>query len=118
MEVKVVLDINIWLDISLRPSLFPHSLQLFRALVKRSQIGFPLCGYTTLYYLLTKGANKREAMSFLTGLTQQAVEFIPFGKQELSLAQQIEVEDHEDACVASSALRAGYAMIATRNIRD
>ena len=118
MEVKALLDLNIWIDIALRPGTFPESLAAYKLLTKINRVGLPLCGYTTLYYILSKGITEKKAKEFLSGLESEPVEFVPFAKEDLTLAFALGLADHEDACVAASAIRSGYDLILTRNTGD
>lgn len=118
MEINALLDINIWIDVAIRPGLFPESLAAYKMLTARRAIGLPLCGYTTLHYILSKGMTPTKAREFLIGLEKEPVTFVGFAKEDLALAQQLEIADYEDACVAASAIRSGYNLIITRNPKD
>ena len=118
MEVRALLDVNIWVDIAVRPGLFPESLAAFKMLTEQRSVGLPLCGYTTLYYILSKAMTPAKAREFLIGLESESVNLVSFTKEDLILAPQLEITDYEDACVAASAIRSGYNLIITRNPKD
>lgn len=118
MAVKSLLDINIWLDIATRPDLFPESLTYFRHLCELSIPGFPLCGYTTFYYLACKSIGQKAAQEFLQRLERQGVDYVSFEQKDLVLAKSMEFKDEENACIAACAARNGYSLIVTRNKKD
>lgn len=115
MDVRPLLDLNIWIDIAIRPGLFPESFKAYKGLTAQSRVGLPLCGYTTLYYILSKALKPAKAKEFLNGLHNEPVNFVPFAKEDIILAHELAVTDYEDACVVASAIRSGYNLILTRN---
>lgn len=117
-KMKIAVDINFLIDVSLRYHQFPESTDALKKLLNSGhQIGFPLCGYTTLYYLLSKGLGNKEALVFLDELAKQ-VTFVNFTRKEQIAARSIGIKDHEDACIAASCLLNGYSLLLTRNIKD
>lgn len=117
--MRIVIDLNIWIDIAARPSSFPESIELYR----RIEEGFhkaclPLCAYTTLYYLLAQLIGKKGALEFLASIEARGVEFLLFSKKEVSLAEKLSFSDYEDACVAASAVNSNCEYIITRNVSD
>ena len=60
--MKIALDLNIIIDLALRQKAFPESAQAYvKLLLDGQQLGLPLCGYTTLFYLLNRGLGKKDS---------------------------------------------------------
>ena len=117
--MKILLDINIWIDIAARPTTYPQSIELLHSLeTSHHSIGFPLSGYTTFYYLIAKLISKQGALHFAGLLSQRGIHMLPFTSEEAILAQSLPFRDHEDACVGAIALLQKYNVIATRNVKD
>ena len=117
--MKALFDINIWIDIAARPIHYPDSAELFiHLLQKRHSIQLPLCGYTTIYYLLGQLIGEKGAREFLDSLLLRSVQFITFSKHELMLARKLKLRDLEDACIVASALNAESDVIVSRNSHD
>ncbi len=114
--MKLLLDINIWIDIASRPISQPDSLELLRQIEQKGQtLLFPLCGYTTTHFLLKRILGEPAALDFLHTLSKRAVRFVPFTENEVTLARKLTFSDHEDACIAASAISAGADWIVTRD---
>ena len=115
---KVLFDINIWIDIALRRGQFPESTALFQRLLdKGSAIGFPLSGFTTFYYLLTRGLGKAEAIRFIQDASASII-YCPFTEKEHELALKLNLSDLEDACVVACGFLSGFNTVVTRNKKD
>jgi hypothetical protein len=118
MAVKSLLDINIWLDVATRPLLFPESVTYFRHLCELSIPGFPLCGYTTFFYLASRSIGQKAVMEFLQKLESQGVDYVRLEHKDLILAKSMGFKDEEDACIAACGARNGYNLVVTRNKKD
>lgn len=117
--MRYLLDINIWLDIASRPKSFPDSAKVYRQLEEANQeICFPLCGYTTFHFILSRILKAEAAVEFIRLLKQRGVKFMRFSDEELTSAFGLNFSDHEDACIASTALINRCDFIVTRNTRD
>lgn len=117
--MKVVFDLNIWIDIAARPKTYPDSASAFRALEHGLHaLCFPLCAYTTAYYLMSRIINRPAALEFLETLERRGVKMLPFTSQDAALARSLPFNDHEDACVAATAAKSGCDCIITRNKAD
>ena len=114
--MKVLLDLNIWIDIAARRKSFPESRELLRHLqMKHYEVCFPLSTYTTFHYILCQLLGKKPALIFCKLLYQRKVSFLPFGIGEIERAQALNFTDQEDACVAASALNHNCDLIITRD---
>ncbi len=117
--MKALFDINVWIDIAVRPKAYPDSVALFRRLESDAHhIGFPLSGYTTFYYLIAKIVGKEGALLFCRSLIQRGIRLLPLTNAEVEVAHSLVFRDHEDACVSATALAHKYDLIVTRNGRD
>ncbi len=117
--MKVLLDLNIWIDLAARPRSFPASVKIYRKLEQEAHtICFPLCGYTTVYYLIEKVLGPNAALSFMRTLSDRSVRLLTFGLPEVALAHKLQFSDHEDGCVAATALNYGCDFVVSRNLRD
>lgn len=117
--MKVLVDLNVWLDIALRPKDYPDSPKFYRqCLTSGRQLYVPASGYTTLYFIIKNYLNKAAALEFLGNLENDGVEILSFGKLEVSLAKQLQFNDFEDACIAATALKHSCEVIVTRNTKD
>jgi hypothetical protein len=117
--VRFLLDINIWLDIAARPKKFPESGDLYRLLeLRHEEICFALCGYTTFHYLLKQVLGASAALEFCRLLRQRSVKLLSFAGEEVATALGLDFADHEDACIAATALTHQCDYIITRNLSD
>lgn len=118
--MKVMFDVNIWLDIAIRSNSFPDSLNAFRFGKKSGwTIGFPSSGYTTVEYIITKFSTPKASKDFLEMLTKDNfIQFVPFDLNSILYAQKIPWKHHEDACVAASAILNNFTSIVTRDIKS
>ncbi len=123
--MNVLIDVNIWIDVALRPDSYPDSKSALIAMQRKNYtLGFPLSGYTTVYYLLKQYLKKNKAMEFLRLLKQRGIKFEGFGDSEMSIAQTLTLQqenpitDHEDACIVATAMTHKYDWIVTRDKKD
>lgn len=117
--MKVLFDLNVWIDIAARPQSYPQCVELYRRLESRhAAVCLPLCGYTTIYFILSRLLGGQAAEKFLSSLGERAVRFLPFSQREVDLALRLRIGDHEDACVAATAVNNGMDFIVTRNTKD
>jgi len=117
--MRVLLDANIWIDLAVRPSTQKHSISLYQKLEEIHHIiCFPLCAYTTVHYVIQQTVNQVAATEFLNKLVQRRIRFVAFREPEVRVAHSLTFDDHEDACIAASALACSAEYIVTRNIND
>ena len=117
--MKILVDLNVWIDIASRPKSFPDSSTFFTsAEATKHHLTLPLSGYTTIFYLLEQIIGKKGSINFLRGIQQRGVELIPFTPKEVTAAQALPLRDFEDACVVASAMSSLCDLIVTRNVKD
>lgn len=118
--MKILLDLNIYLDIAIRKNQFISSYNLLKKLLSehRYETYLASCSYTTLYYLLTKAIGKDSSLAFIDLLLDSGVRILTFSLSEIELAKKLKFKDHEDACVCATAINNSCDLILTRNIVD
>jgi predicted nucleic acid-binding protein len=105
--------------VAARPTTEPQSVAAYRLLEQGNHvIAFPLCAYTSVYYVLSRLLNKAAALDFLVQITKRGVRFLPFREDEMAVAVSLSLPDHEDACVAATALLHKADFILTRDLKD
>jgi hypothetical protein len=117
--VKILFDLNVLIDVACRWQRFPESLDLYNRTVRSSEHegGFPACGFTTLYFVLSQEIGEASARAFLRRF-QETLRAAPMSGSTIRSALLLQMKDLEDACVAATALEAGFEVIATRNAVD
>ncbi|HEX5315065.1 MAG TPA: PIN domain-containing protein [Candidatus Kapabacteria bacterium] len=116
--MKVILDVNVVLDVLLAREEFRESTELLRAVVEEKIEAFvPLHGLTTIYYFLRKEMVDKDCRLLLSTLLN-VVTVVPISHDDVRIAIDLPITDFEDAIVSMTAsiLQADY--IVTRNIRD
>lgn len=119
--MKILFDLNIWIDIAIRPLEFPESVEAFKfAITNHKELYLPCCGITTIEYIIEKISphKKKTFFDFIAVLIENNVSFAEFGFKELDLALQSKMSDFEDSCIMASAIKSKIDLIVTRNIKD
>jgi predicted nucleic acid-binding protein len=117
--MKVLGDLNVVLDVLQNRE--PHVLASADVLsrIVRGEIAGAIAGHgvTTIYYLLSKLADRDRADEAVDWLLDH-LEIVPEGTDLLRRARTLDLPDFEDAVVASAAELAGCDRIVTRNLGD
>jgi predicted nucleic acid-binding protein len=117
--MTILVDLNVILDVVQRRE--PHytdSAILLSTIVRGSADGaVPGHAITTVYYLVRRYVNKERAETTVDWLLNH-LEVVPAGEDDFRTARQLEMDDFEDAVVATLADRASCDVIATRNTED
>jgi predicted nucleic acid-binding protein len=117
--MKVILDINILLDVVLeRDPWYPAAAQLLSAVDEGHVLGF-VASHTlpTVHYVVEKARDRTTAAAAITDLLRM-VEVVPVEKEDLHQALVLPVDDFEDAIQLAAALKIGAEYIVTRNEKD
>ncbi|MGC8542010.1 MAG: type II toxin-antitoxin system VapC family toxin [Phycisphaerae bacterium] len=118
MSQRVLVDINILLDVLARRE--PHyaaSAALWAAAETRAIEGLvSATSIVTLYYLLHRAANRATALRGIR-LVRELFHVIPVDEVLIDEAMVSPLHDFEGAVQYHSALRAGVAIIVTRDMR-
>jgi predicted nucleic acid-binding protein len=117
--VKVILDINILLDVFQKRRL--HYIESIRALsiiLAGGHTGLlPGHAVTTVYYILSKHAHRKLAEEAIDMLLTN-FEIAAVDSEIFRRARNLPMKDFEDAVVAALAEKAGCDAIVTRNVDD
>ncbi len=117
--MKVMFDLNVLLDVVQRrePFYAASAAALSQAIDGLHTGCVPGHVLTTLHYVVTKHAGRKEADAIVDwGLTH--LEIVPQGRGEFLRARSLKFDDFEDAALASAAEAAGCDLIVTRNLPD
>lgn len=117
--MKLLFDLNVLIDVACRWQRFPASVELFRRAIAEPtwQVAWPLCGYTTLYYVASQLIPEQKVRQILKHF-HDCLLAIPFDEKCAQVALRLQMSDLEDACIAATALEGGCDVIATRNVDD
>jgi predicted nucleic acid-binding protein len=117
--VKVLLDINVVLDVlQQRPGFFRPAADLFAA-VEAGRISASIAGHTvtTAYYIMRRSNGSELAGAALLDLLR-VVDVVPVVREDLLRALRLEWRDFEDAVQAVCAEKTGAEVVVTRNLDD
>jgi hypothetical protein len=117
--MKLLFDLNVLLDVALRPRTYPMSLTLYHRIVASPlhQGTFAACGYTTLYYFMHRDLGAHDARNALLEWHKRFT-LLPFTERMAQAAHRLRMADFEDACIAITAFEGQCDLIATRNVED
>jgi predicted nucleic acid-binding protein len=117
--MRILLDINVLLDVILerRPWDLPAAHVL--AAVERGQVTGFVAGHTlpTVHYVVSKVQDRTTAAAAITDVLR-IVEVIPVEKADFHQALVLPLDDFEDAVQLAAALKVGVDYIVTRNETD
>ncbi|MFW5879336.1 MAG: PIN domain-containing protein [bacterium] len=116
---KVLIDINIILDILNKRDDHESAARIFDMCVKRSLKGF-LCSHeiTTLSYFMEKYKYPNDKRVYIINKILDVFSIIPATEKILRDSLQSGISDYEDAVIETSAKYEEVDMIITRNIKD
>ncbi len=114
--MRVLLDINVVLDVLLAREPFVDSAREIFALVESGEAEGYLCAtsVTTLHYLIGRAADKQEADEIVEELLS-LFEVAPVTRQVLQDASTNNGSDYEDSVVYTSATASDVDIIVTRD---
>ena len=117
--MKVLLDINVLLDVVLARAPWHLAGAQLLAAVERGRLEGYVAGHTlpTVHYVVMKSRGKGVAGAAVTDLLR-LVEVVSVEKADFQRALVLRMEDFEDAVQAAAGLKAGVDHIVTRNERD
>ena len=116
---KVLIDINILLDVlQMREPFYEASARLL-ALVEIGQVKGYIAAHsiTTLFYLIQKDQSSAQARANITSLLQ-FLEIAPVTQNTIEQALNLDYRDFEDAVQMISALQCKAEYLITRNVSD
>jgi len=118
-DLKVLVDLNILLDVLQKREPFYASSAGLLALVEKGRITGYIAAHriTTLFNLLQKDKGSAGARSIVTNLLQ-ILRIAPVDQETIEQALILEYPDFEDAVQMMVAVRGRMDYLVTRNIRD
>ena len=117
--MKILLDINVLLDVVLARAPWHLAAARVLAAVEHGRVEGLVAGHTlpTLHYVVMKSRGREVAAAAITDLLR-LVDVIPVEKADFQQALVVPIEDFEDAVQAAAGLKAGVDHVVTRNERD
>ena len=114
--MKLLLDINLLLDVLLRRDPWAEPAASLLTKIERGEAtGFvPGHTLTTIHYVVSRAQDRQSAATAVTDLLR-LLEVVPIEKADLSQALVLPVDDFEDAVQAAAALKIGVDYIVTRD---
>lgn len=117
-QIPLMLDLNILLDVLQRrePFYAASAAVLTLAHGKKIRAFLPAHAISNLYFIVRKAAGRGEAEQALDRALSQ-IEIASVGEREIRRARDLDLDDFEDALVASAAESAGCHRIVTRDAK-
>ena len=116
---KLLVDINVILDVALARE--PHlkaSQKILSHIERKKAIGYiSAISCTTIYYLIQKEKNRKEALSYMQDLLK-LLSVVEVNKKTLERGLELEAEDFEDSVQMACAENCQANYIVTRNPGD
>jgi predicted nucleic acid-binding protein len=117
--MKVMLDLNVLLDVAQRrePFYAASAAVLSRAVEGADMACLASHALTTLHYVVAKHSGRAPA-ELLVDWVLAHLEIVPQDRAQFVRARSLRFDDFEDAVVASAAEATGCKLIVTRNVAD
>lgn len=117
-QIPLMLDLNILLDVLQRREPFYAASAAVLTLAQGKEIRAFLSAHaiSNLYFIIRKASGRYEAEKALERALAQ-IEIASIGEREIRRAKELDLDDFEDALVASAAEAAGCDRIVTRDTR-
>jgi predicted nucleic acid-binding protein len=117
--VKLLLDINVLLDVLLNRQPWSAAAARVLAAIESNQAEASVAAHTlpTIYYAVAQSRDRKVAKAAVTDLLR-ILEVAPITKADFQRALELPVSDFEDAVQAAAALKIGADYFVTRNEKD
>lgn len=117
--MKVLLDVNVILDVLLARKPWAADSALLLDAAERGRVKAYAAGHTitTAYYIVARNSSARKAATAVTDILR-IVEIVPIEAVDFAQALVLGMPDFEDAVQAAAAAKVGAEFVATRNVRD
>lgn len=117
--MKVLLDINVVLDVILERQPWAADSALLLDAAERGEVAAFVAGHTitTAHYVIVRNASARKAATAVTDIMRIAT-IVPVEAADFAQALVLGMADFEDAVQAAAAAKVGADFIATRNEKD
>lgn len=114
--MKLLLDINVLLDVVLERNPWAESAASLLTRVERGEVEGHVPGHTltTIHYVVSQAKDRHAAAAAVTDLLR-FLEVVPIEKVDFSQALVLPMDDCEDAVQAAAALKIGADYIVTRD---
>ena len=115
---KVLIDINVIMDVAVKREGFRSSQKVINYCIKKMLEGY-VCSHeiTTLSYLLQRKYNRKKASEFIEKILDMFL-VLPATGKILKSALNSPINDYEDAVIEVTGLKNDIDYIITRNIND
>ena len=117
--MKILLDINVVLDVILERSAWVEEAARLLAAAERGQVEAWVAGHTitTAHYVVRCGRNRRVAATAVADLLR-ILDVVPVDKADFTQGLGLGFSDFEDAVQTACALKIGADYLVTRNQGD
>jgi len=117
--LKLLLDINVILDVVLRRSPWVDEAARLLAAVENGEAEGFIAAHTltTIHYYVSKHRGRSAALAVIRDLLG-IVRVVPVGGSDFLQALLLDIDDFEDAVQTTAALAIGANYLVTRNVRD
>lgn len=117
--MKVLIDVNVILDVILERKEWAIESAALLDAVERGRLSGSVAGHTitTAHYIVARAAGRRKAATAVTDLLR-ILRVVPMEAADFAQALVIGISDFEDAVQGAAALKIGADYLATRNERD
>jgi predicted nucleic acid-binding protein len=117
--VKLLIDINVLLDVVLKREPWVASAAQLLSAVESSRADGYVAGHTitTVHYVVSNGRNRNAAGAAVSDLLR-IMDVVPIAREDLQYAIGLSMSDFEDAVQVAAALKIGAHYIVTRNEKD
>jgi predicted nucleic acid-binding protein len=117
--VKLLLDINIILDVVLARTPWMGEAARLLSAAEQGEVEAYIAGHTvtTIYYIVAKEKGRPTANTAVSDLLR-ILHVVPLGDADFQQALVLGLGDFEDAVQAAAALKIGADYLITRNERD
>jgi len=116
--MKLLLDINVLLDILLQRDPWAESAAQLLTNIERGNASGFVAGHTltTVHYVVSRARDRHSAATAITDLLR-LLEVVPIEKVDFNQALVLPIDDFEDAVQAAAALKIGVDYVVTRDER-
>jgi predicted nucleic acid-binding protein len=117
--VKLLLDINILLDVLLDRAPWSDAASRLLSAIESSKAEGFVAPHTipTLYYVVVQSQDRKTAKAAVTDLLR-ILDVAPITTADFKRALELSMSDYEDAVQAAAALKIGADYLVTRNEKD
>ncbi|NNM03793.1 MAG: PIN domain-containing protein [Gemmatimonadetes bacterium] len=114
--MKLLLDINVLLDVLLRREPWDESAAHLLTRIERGEASGFVAGHTltTIHYIVSRARDRQSAAAAISDLLR-FLDVVPVEKVDFSQALVLPIDDFEDAVQGAAALKIGADYVVTRD---